>query len=219
MSINTKRLIAFFLDYFAITLIAGALVATPINPYYDDELKLQEEMQEITEEYSQKMLAVPEDSEKENDSKELLAKYKETTKPYAHEIAKKSIFDVTITSTLIILYYVVFAYFFDGQTVGKRIMKLRIETKDGNRVKWSNLLIRTVLLYTIPFSILTPLLSYVLNTNAFNSVYNVIYWLNIVFEIVLIISIFSKEDHRGIHDMIAGTRVEKIEDTAMRRAN
>lgn len=219
MSINTKRLIAFFLDYFAITLIAGALVATPINPYYDDELKLQEEMQEITEEYSQKMLAVPEDSEKESDSKELLAEYREVTKPYSHELAKKSVFDVAITTTLMLLYYVVFAHFFDGQTVGKRIMKLRIETPDGNRVKWTGLLIRTVLLYTIPYSLLTTLLSYILNTNTFNVAYNVLYWLNFAFEIALIISIFTKEDHRGIHDMLAGTKVEKVEETVMRRAN
>lgn len=112
-NVALKRIVAYLIDYLVITLISSALVyITFINPRYDEYVETSQAYNEVLQKYY----------DKEIDANELT----EQTKELSYEL-NSSGYVYTIGNIIIIfLYYGVFVYFTKGQTLGKRIMGIRI---------------------------------------------------------------------------------------------
>lgn len=209
MSLNIKRIIAYFLDLFIITLITGALAASPLNPYKDEEDILQEEFQEIIDDYTDHLNDIDETDEEAIGR--LWDEYITAAKKYTRDIVRNSIFDNLITCAFVIAYFAFFAHYLNNQTAGKRIMKIKVLNKDGTDATLKQMLLRTILLFGMPITLLNLIFAYTCSASQFYGIYNVLYWINIFYQLAIVATMFIREDGRGLHDLCAGTKIERVE--------
>lgn len=129
-----------------------------------------------------------------------------------HKTATKRIGLDIITFTIYVLYFVVYQFYNGGQTLGKRIMRIRIIKKDGNKIKTTSLSTndlakRSLIINGLLMSIIT-LTSFFLGSKTFYFyVFVMAEMLQILIVIISAFMILYREDGCGLHDVFAGTKV------------
>lgn len=194
---------AYLLDSFVIYLVAMALSVSPLNPNYEEQLILRDEYEKVSSEY----LDAIEDDPEQGELDTLNSEYTEYAVNTIYRQSKLSIYDNSIMLVLMIIYYVVFAYIFKGETVGKRVFHIKIESKDGNKVKIWQLFIRTVVLFGMPFTILNMVLPFIVDANQYAVFSLISNMLSGILSLSIIITFFIRADKRSIHDIIGKTVV------------
>ena len=125
-----------------------------------------------------------------------------------HELNKYSKFYNLYYIIVLLLYFLGFNIITKGQTLGKKILKLRIvNNKDEKDVSILNYLIRCILLYNPIYYLLMIIVSFITNTN---TVYNfALIFSNIkdYLELIIMVMIVARPDGRGLHDILASTKV------------
>ena len=188
-----KRLIAYFLDILIISIIASVL-ALPFtkdvnNGSYNELLNVVKkyQAQEISEE-------------------EYLILYDELN----YDLTKSNVSQTIVISVVSLLYFVVVNYYYNGQTIGKKLMKLKLTSIDEKKLPIYKYLIRTLVGSTTLSNITTVVLvlalnkqNYLLYESKFTTVFGLIYVLCFVFALY-------RNDGRGLHDLIAGTKVVNV---------
>lgn len=149
-------------------------------------------------------------------------KYAKLYKDYYYEMKKYSIVTNIIYIVVILCYFVGFQMLTNGQTLGKKIMKLRVASikKEEKPTMWQYL-VRALILYNTIFYF-TDIIIVLCVSKA--SCYNVLYVFGMiqnVVEWIILFMIAMNQDGRGLHDYLASTIVvginEKVED--VRNAN
>ena len=207
LSLNTRRILAYIFDVFAVSLIAGALARTPLNPNRTEVEKLEEEYRTITEQYQEKF----EEEDDEENRNTILFEFENITNEYSYKISQLSTYEQIISFVCIISYFCILAYYLNGQTIGKKLMKIRITSKDGKHVSLVQLVIGTIIAYEIIFKSASLIAVQVCNADIYFDIYHFIYYLTMVFDITLICTALGRQDRRGLHDLIAKTSIA-IED-------
>jgi uncharacterized RDD family membrane protein YckC len=126
---------------------------------------------------------------------------------YNYELTKLSLYTNLSTIVLYILYFVGFQGYNNGQTVGKRLLKIEIVDDEDNNPNFKQLLIRGIILYPMVLSLLDTMLIHVLSKSSYISCSNVIAYIQYALYFVCFITVVFAG--RGIHDKLAGTRVIK----------
>lgn len=207
MSMTGKRVIAYVIDVLFIGIISSFLTMTPLNPYYDKSEDLKSEYETLYQEVVKEISSL-EESSNTSEAQAIYDEYMDQYKVYLKESIKLSVYEESILIVMIILYYVVFAYFFGGETLGKRLMKIRISKVDGTKIDIPSLIIRTVILFGIPFIILDLIFAYAMSTSTFVVAHSVVSIASYILNLLIIISIIVNKENRGLHDMAAKTKVE-----------
>ena len=114
---------------------------TFINPRYDEYVSASNTYNDILQDYYNGDIDANEFS---NQTEEL--SYKLNVNGYVYTIGSISI---------VFLYFGVFAYFTKGQTLGKRIMNIKIVGNKGQELKLHNYFIRAFILNGVILNILT----------------------------------------------------------------
>ena len=155
-----------------------------------------------------------------NESKELLgltAKYSEgtiTQEEYSKEVAninyyltKDSVGVNIITIGVSIVYYVILCFYCGGITLGKYIMKIRIVSSNDKKLNIGHYLLRGLLVNLILTNIISVVMVSLLNKDTFISVYPRVSNVLTIFLLVTLVFIMYREDGRGLHDLIANTKI------------
>ncbi len=137
-----------------------------------------------------------------------LEEYKNILYTSEKENTSESVIGLLIT----IAYFVVFQYLNKGQTIGKLALNIKVVNASDNEVpNIFSFLLRNL----IPFGIFTSTLNLIaINTLNKASYFNVYYTasaLESLFILGVVISIIVNNDNRGLHDMLAKTKVIKEE--------
>ncbi|MEG0977488.1 MAG: RDD family protein, partial [Bacilli bacterium] len=123
-------------------------------------------------------------------------------------LGKSNVINGTITVLSLVLYFGVFQFFFKGQTIGKKILKLKIvNNEDGKKLNLFNFLIRSVILNNIIFRVLIIFSVYFLNKNIFYNFSTVVGMIESVVESIIFIMVVLTSTNRGLHDIVAHTKV------------
>lgn len=135
--------------------------------------------------------------------------FNEKLDDYTYQISKASIGSNLVLISIYVLYFIGFNRYNNGQTVGKKLLKIEITDKDGNVPNIKQLCIRGLILYPIVFDILNVILISMLSKSLFLSISS---GLSIIrFIILLICSISIMGTSEGIHDKLSGTKVVLFE--------
>ncbi len=192
-----RRLGAYFIDTFIVSMIGLLLSMIPfLYPNRNAYVEKYEELATVSE----KMLN-QEMSEEE---------YREASIPIEYDLYRLNTNYVVIDIICVLLYFGVFQAFYHGQTLGKKLLKIRVVGKDGEPVSVWNFLLRTIILNNVLITIALQIVIYVMSRDNFYDVYNNI---NLVGSIILYITLFMvlvRQDGRGLHDMVASTKVEMV---------
>ena len=186
-----KRVIAYLIDMFVIAFISSILINVAINDqtYIDNSNKLMDLMEQTMNGEISK---------------------EEYTKEYNklnYEISKSTVDITIIMSAVSLVYYVIFAYCRDGRTLGKQLMKIKIVSNNRKKLHINNYLIRTLLINQVLLDIVSSALIILLSRNAYNVWYTNFSTIYSVFLMISLIFASYRNDGRGLHDIIAGTKV------------
>ena len=192
-NVALKRIVAYIIDYFLITLVSSALVYISfINPKYDEYIEVTEKYNEIMQDYY----------DRDIDTNE----FSEQTREISYELNKNG-YVYTIGSIVIIfLYFGVFVYFTKGQTLGKRIMGIRIVSNKNKKVKWYQYFIRAFILNGVILNIVT-LIAICFKESTYLKIYMTASNFDTILMIILFLMVLFYKEGRGLHDILAGTKV------------
>lgn len=185
-----KRLVAYGIDAFIVMMIANMLVMfIPANNKYEKSL----------DEY----ISVMQDfEEKKINQEEFLTK----TNNLVYDMNKETIVLTIVTVVISIGYFVIFNYFMNGQTLGKKAMKLRIVPSSG-KLTMNNYLIRSLLINSNLLNILGVILILFLNKKNYLVINDIITYIFGAFYLASFSMILFRKDEKGLHDIITNTKV------------
>jgi uncharacterized RDD family membrane protein YckC len=195
----SKRISAYFLDILLIYLFISLITSIKvINPYYD---KYTEE----TEKYTELMKLY---TDKEIDEKEFLKESREVV----YYLSKYSVSSNIVIAVVIVAYFGLFQKFNKGQTLGKKIMRIKVTSNDDKELSLLSYLLRLLASYHVFIGNIIVLIanSVLINYLDVNKYYNANMIVTYVFFGIAIISfvmILIREDKRGLHDVISNTKV------------
>ena len=184
-----KRVTAYFIDAIILTMIVSIISFGFTSEKYEKAL-------EETKQLSEKYLA------QEINEQEYFEKSNELTYDMQKSSVKVSI--VMIITT--IAYFVVFQYLNKGQTLGKKLLKLKIKENE-KEPSLKAMIIRTIFVNNIFSTTVGVILLYALTKNNYTKVYNIITSFETMFILVSVMFILYRKDKKGLHDIIAKTEV------------
>lgn len=194
MKLVFKRLGAYIIDILIVTIIASILSNIGTLNY---------QMEKYMDTYN-KIIKVTEKYEKKEIKK---VEYTKEMEKLTYKLDKNSTITSIISLACIIGYFGIFQYSQNGRTLGKRIFKLQvIKNKEGN-LNLINYLLRCLILNNIIFTVSRLILISTLSQNTYMSIYKYITNSQSIFQLLIIVSVLLSREGRGIHDLLAGTKV------------
>ncbi len=194
-----KRVVAYFIDILLVTFAASMLASISyLNPQlkaYNDIYN--DEYVKFYEEYK--------DNIKEIKDEKLLEEYKNRLEDINYKLDRKNIYGATISILLTIIYFAIFQKYNNGQTLGKRIMKIKL-----SNMSIFKYLIRTIILHNVWINALKIILILILSKKNYILANNVLYVLALLIETTIIIMVSMRKDNKGLHDLIVGSKVIEI---------
>ena len=167
-----------------------------INPQLKKYKEVYKEYTEVNQEY---LTALKERSSNNLDA--IKTKLNEIT----YKLDRNNIVGASIHIVLTVLYFVFFQKFNNGQTLGKKIMKIKI---DGNLTLFKYF-IRSVILHNILINLLKIIFILILKKENYILASNILYVGTLLIEVTIIVMVTMRQDHRGLHDLITGSSVVK----------
>lgn len=191
-----RRFFAYIIDIFIVLVIANLItmfipISEKAQDYYKELQTTQKKMYD-----------------KEIDVKE----YTDIVLEDNYNISKGTVL-ISLTSIIIyILYFVVYQVYNNGQTVGKKLMKIKVKSTTDESLSINTMLFRALIIYGIAANIINLILILLLKKELYLSISNTI---SIIQSLIVIISVFMilfSKQKRGIHDIITKTEVVNKED-------
>lgn len=133
-----------------------------------------------------------------------LIKYSAIINDLSYDLSKASIANNLISIGLYFLYFVVFQRYNNGQTIGKKLLKLEV-VDDEETVSFKKLLIRGIILYPMLFELLDVIIISILSKSLYIRLST---WISLV-KYICFLGCFLPIliGKRGLHDKLANTDV------------
>src|SRR5574344_1899198 len=133
--------------------------------------------------------------------------YFQTYATLTQQLNQAKIIYIISDSLILLWYFVAIPFLMNGQTFGKKIMKIKIVTNQKQRASFKALLIRGLYTGAIYYTILSLMALYLMSANMYmeTSIF-----LGFVYFILVIISTFMiiyRSDKKGLEDIISNTCV------------
>lgn len=194
MDTSLKRIIAFVIDIVIVSLVVSLINLLPLDPYKDKYKDTYEKYNEVVQKSTE---------DEKND-------YKDEIIELNYEVYKYRTYSSMFSATALILYFGVLPLVMNGQTLGKKIMKLRVVSNNEKKLNFWKYLIRIVILNNIWLSLINIGAVYVVSGVKFYYVTYVISMLSSLIYMLNLIMVMFRKDNRGLHDMVAGTKVIEV---------
>ena len=200
MDTSLKRIIAYLIDILIVSIVVTPFInIKAINPYIDDYNKYYEEYTKLIEDANNGDIDTNSDE------------YKDKVIDLNYKIAEYKVVNSSISVVSLIVYFVIIQYFLKGQTIGKKILKLRVVSNKDKELNIGHYFVRSLILNNIIFSIILIVGVYLFGKNGYYNLSMVVSYLQLLVMSVIILMVVLRRDNRGLHDIIAGTKVISTE--------
>ena len=187
----SQRILAFLIDLVLISVITSFItVFVPVN---DTATKLYEEQNKVLEGYVEGTVSMEE--------------YVNQMVDLSYDISKQTVIVSIVTIVISLLYYVVYPCYNNGQTLGKKLMKIKIKKIDESDLSMNDLLIRGMVNNSILVNIVNVIFVLFLSKNIFLSASSLVSVIQYLVLIISLIMIAFTRNSRGLHDLAAKTEV------------
>lgn len=191
----TQRFAAYFIDMFLITMITSIVTYPFINS--SAVSKLSEQSREVMQNYVDQKIDV--------------STYMSQSIDISFEQARVTGFSSIITITILVLYFIVFQVYQGGQTLGKKMMKIKIVKDDDSILSMNDMIMRGLLNNFILADILIAIIT-LMGKNAYFYGSSIVEFIQYLFIIITIFMIIIRKDGKGLPDMFVGTQVINLSD-------
>ena len=188
------RIKAYLIDLVFILLIF--VICNNIIPRSDKLQRYKSDERELHESYIEQKIGL----------KEYTKQYEEL---YYNISSESKINDIVYILSLLI-YFVIIPYYFNGQTLGLFLTRLRVERFTIGKLQMWQLLVRNVIIVGLGYSICRVTLVYFLNAKTY---YKVLMGVSILQVLLLLLSwimVIRKREKRGLHEIFSNTEVVSL---------
>ena len=193
-----KRVIAYFIDIMLVVLAASMLASISyLNPQLKSYGRVYDEYLKVYEEHK---------TNKDKNTEAEEEKYNSKMAELNYELDKNNIYGTVISIVLIISYFAIFQKYNGGQTLGKKIMKIRVE----NNLSLPKYLLRTIILNNTWINALRAILVATVSKKTYISASEVLTIAALLVESAIIVMVVTRDDNRGLHDLIVGSKVNLL---------
>ena len=194
MDTSLKRIIAFVIDIVIVSLVVSLINLLPIDPYQD-------KYKDTYEKYNEVVRKSTEDGSHD---------YKDEIIELNYDVYKYRTYSSVFSAAALILSFGVLPLVMNGQTLGKKVMKLRVVSNNDKKLNFWKYLIRIVVLNNIWLSLINVGAVYIVSGVKFYYVTYVISMISSLVYMLNLIMVMFRKDNRGLHDMVAGTKVIEV---------
>ena len=186
-----QRLISYLIDFFiVIFIVTGITFFIPTSDTYKEAYK---EANEISDLYFNGEIS----------NSEYLSRYGDVS----YTMAKETIVVTVINLVVTIAYFGSYSYYMNGQTIGKKIMKIRVVNKDNSNVGHGILIFRTAVIYGVIESIISLIILQLISSDMYLYAITPLEILQYIFVLISLFMIMFRKDGRGLHDILFKTKV------------
>ena len=188
-----KRILAFIIDFLLVAILSAIVMyVIPHSDKYNKTLENSVTVRKLINE-----------SETPLSSQELINVSNELT----YDSYKYGVLENSLTIVIMLSYFTLFTFFNHGQTIGKKLVKTQVVDKSGNEPKLLGSFLRSLFVTRSFGDIVTFILVLSLKKPTFvKSFYYVDLVLTTLWIACPIVAIW-RQDGRGLHDLIGGTKV------------
>lgn len=186
-----QRIAAYLIDIILLSLVVGILTL----PFSNNKniTVLQEELTSLSDQYLKG----------EIDTSVYLSQGMEIS----YDMAYASVGSNIVNVVAVILYFVLFQAYNKGQTLGKKLLRIKVMRQDGEAVKVNDLAKRSLLINAVASNILLLAVTVFASKNIYYYLSNTIQGVQGLLIVITLFMVIFRKDGRGIHDMIANTKV------------
>ncbi len=197
MDIVLKRVMAYIIDVLIFSIVLTPIINwSVINPYID----------EYTENYSEYTELIEQANAGEIDTE--TDEYKDKIVDLNYNINKYKVISSSISVVGFLLYFAVLQWALNGQTIGKKIMKIRVvANNEDKKLNVGNYILRSLILNNIIFSIILIIGVYIFKAPGYYTLSMVVSYLQLLVMSLIMLMVVLRKDFRGLHDFVAGTKV------------
>ncbi len=191
-----RRVIAYIIDTLIIVFASSMLASISyLNPQLKKYEEVYKEYNEFYEDYRANIKNIKD--------KKSLKEYKTKLEEVNYKLDKNNIYGTIISIVLTVTYFAVFQKYNGGQTLGKKITSIKI----SNDLSLPKYLLRTIILHETWINALKVLLILIISKKHYILVTNALAIVSLVIEVTIIIMVSMRNDNRGLHDIIVGSKV------------
>ena len=198
----SKRFSAFVIDIIVVSIICS--MVTLVIPKSSGYENLNNKLIEVAESYTEKIANDP-----ENIDMNIYKDYIEEVSPISYQIEKQDFMTKIVLVIIYILYYVLYQFKNNGQTLGKRLMKIKIEKEEGN-ITINDLLFRSFIVNSVLTGLINIVLLFTTNNINYLIATEII---SLIFGTTLLISgimCIARKDKKTLQDLITKTKVVEM---------
>ena len=186
-----KRVVAFILDILIISIFAG-LVAMPFSNA-DKTKELHNELNKVSEKYIAKEIGIK--------------KYYFEATGINYEILRNDGVSSIVSLLFTILYFIVFQFYNKGQTIGKKLMRIKVVSAKGNNLTINNLVLRSLIINTIVFDMVLLFIVFLGKKGIYTYASMSLEIVQYILIITTVFLVIFRKDGRGVHDFLGSTMV------------
>ena len=189
-----KRAIAYFIDLMIVAILSSLLSLVFTNA--EKNSVNSQKLVDLTNQVVEKKITTEE--------------YYKEFDAINYEVTLEGIPTTVITCVVIVIYYVVLSYFCHGITLGKYLMKLKIVSAKDKELSIGNYLLRCLIVNLLLTNLSSVILVKLLTKASYISVYPKVSNAFTLLLLVSMIMLMYREDGRGLHDFMAGTKIVRM---------
>lgn len=188
----SKRLCAFLIDVMIVTLIYSSIML--LIPKNHNLLVLDSELTSLNEQYLKEELD--------------MSIYWNRYATILIQMDRENVPRIIINLLLLLSYFVLLPYYWDGKTIGKKLMKLKIVKSDPKeKISMNDYLIRTLVVNGIASCLILLSMVYLLTELQYLTATIICSFVQILLVIISSFMIIYRKDKKGVQDFISGTQV------------
>lgn len=190
----SQRVLAFLIDLFILSIITSLI--TMFIPINDTATKLYEEQNRVLEGYVEGTVPMEE--------------YVNQMIDLGYDISKQTVIISIVSIVISLLYYVVYPCYNNGQTFGKKLMKIKIKKTNDKELSMNDLLIRSMINNSVLVSIINVILVLFLSKDLYLSTSSLVGVIQYIVLIISLIMIAFTKNAQGLHDKVVHTEVVMV---------
>lgn len=189
MDISLKRALAYIIDMLLILFVVSFLrTYTGIDPYKD-------KYEENLEKYNELVEKLDGDNE-----------YNDELVDLNIEINRCLVVNNIMTMSGLLLYFGLYEWLGKGKTLGKKLMDLKVTSKNNTVKPWQSFL-RVFVIGNMIFTTFAIIFNYALTGKTYIYSVYILQLIEYAFYMTNILMMVLRKDHRGIHDILSKTTV------------
>lgn len=186
-----KRLVAYFIDLLIVGLLLGIIIS--VKEKDQKVMQLRSDLNIVNEVYASREMKFVE--------------YFDRYTTINQQIDQECIIYMIFNILFILSYFVILPYFWNGQTIGKRLMKIKVTSSTEEKVSIVSYFIRNSIINGLGYMFLMLLVLYLLPNKMYFIFSSILSFIQLILVITSVSMILYRKDKRGLHDILSTTKV------------